>query len=233
MKKLIFYTIIFTLIFTIISCSTPNNEEDEYKYVKQIAALEDSMRGVTVGFDTLHEMISHTQPNLIVRCKILSRDEVTIKHPSDFYTTDDLTSDDPEVMKYLPMYITTPYDMEILDVYMGETNQKGDVIKFYAPYGIIGELSNRRDHHPIFKVGEEYIILMRADMFNDVPHYYLSYTPSDVLLLNPSDGTYQLTNEGFIDLYAEYENNTEKLIDGLKDLIETHHYKFEPEYIYR
>jgi len=219
------FVICVILLVSLISCGGVS-EEDEF--IAKIESLDNSLRGLPVLFDSLHEMIANTHPNLIVRCKVLSRDETVVKHHTDYYTIEDLPRN-----QNAAMYIKTPYDIEILDVYYGDLHKSGDIIKYYAPYGIIGEYNNRQIAHPIFKVGEEYIMLLRADMFNDIPDYYLTYQPADVLILNKFTGKFQMTNDGFENLYAEFDNSTKKLINGLKELIATHDYPIDMEYIHR
>ena len=214
---------------TLTSCIATQPDEDAF--VKQVESVPASDRINYADFDTLHDFIETTKANLIIRCVIKSRGESAVTDPSGKYSERDLKSGDNGTAQAARSLIATPYEIEISEVYLGDINKAGNTINYTAPYGIVNDYGNRKNHAPVLRVGDEYILFLRADIINGLLSYDLASPPFSVLKLNTEDNTFALYDETRGALYSKYEKSTDKLLDDLKELIENNGYPTGVEYI--
>jgi len=202
MKSKIFIILLIVLIIT--SCGSGDKAEDEFINKVKSQVTTDSLYILVAD---LHDMISTTKPNLIIRCKVTERFD-TIKKWSS---------------------LSTPYEFEIAEVYLGDINKAGDKIIFNASYGVSGEMEGRKSYHPILRVGEEYIIFLRVDSINGELTYYLAYTPASVLIVKGDKFTNPNPEWDYV--FEPFDNRVSKLIKTLTKLIEQHDYDISMEVV--
>lgn len=207
-KNIYLIVFIFLMIFSLPSCK-PEEEiseavKEDIEFAKKISAIEPVERVNYIYLDSLGDMISQTNTNLIVRGKTLSRGESAKYGKSGT--------------------IHTPYELEILEVYHGTVNKSGDIINFDALYGIFEDTEYRADKHPVFNIEKEYLLFLRVDEIYGELQYCLCFDPASSLILNPKDGTFE--DHGIYSdyVFSKYDHDTEKLLTELKEFIADNDY---------
>jgi len=210
MKKcsLIAVLVMAVLLF---ACSTDDKREEEF--VQQIEALENTstVRISYIHPESVEEMLSVVKTNLIIRCKVTGREETVLHNPYD--RAEKLTKETAE-------WIATPYTLAVTQVILGEF--EGETITYYAPYGILGEYANRRTEYPIFRVGEEYILFLRAEYINNRWEYSMAH---------PLYSLYKVNSEENRGIFAEF-SSADELADHIRALAEENEYDLTPAVVY-
>lgn len=234
MKKTILIFAVFINVSVIILsslCSCGSRTEEAYtedEYIKMIESLDETGAPMYVTLNNIEEIITKTKSNLIVKCKVVSRDEPMVFDPFGSFTTDTLLSESsPENEKFAAAnYISTPYQIEISDVYLSpdsiETSLIGSSIPFYAPYGVIGQYSNRLAGHHILRVGAEYIMFLRVDNIGGNMVYYLAHPIYSLVEIDPQNGKSISQNNvsysSYEQIYGEYSDELE-LTEAIESLV--------------
>lgn len=149
--------------------------DPEKAFADSILAIPSTgSQALYVQLDTMEELFTVTKANLVVRCQVIERAETTVEDPFGVYTAELLT--DPTVDERMRQgaveCIATPYTLQVTDVYFGDTYAEDDRIPYYAPYGILGDISYRQNGYPVLQVGEEYILFLRVDNVKGKWVYY-------------------------------------------------------------
>lgn len=181
MKKLLILLALCGL--QLCSCGTAATDE----YADRIEAIVPTMLVDYVKVSSFDEVLAAARVNFIVRGKIESRGEA-YPHGSEM--------------------IETIYNMKLDEVYLGNFAEKGDEIGIIAPYGIIGDRAWKADDFPVFREGEEYFLLLRADENNGKLQYYPSFAPFCSVKV-VSNRKIELTNDYAELIYGEYKNAKE------------------------
>lgn len=226
MKKCFFIIILF--FYLLCSCSDQIDRIDEDEYIRMIESLEDTNAPLYVTLHDIEDVITEAKANLIVKCKVISRTDPVVFDPFGSFTTGILTSDDvPETEKVKAAdYITTPYELELSEVYLGNADS-GGTIPFYAPYGVINGYSCKLAGHPVLHVGSEYIMFLRVDNIGGTLVYYLAHPMYSVFDVNSiTSSAISAVNESVDSrsaIYAEYTDASD-LINEIKNLVANHYY---------
>ena len=184
MKRILYLVICICLLS---SCDTAEATEEDF--VRQMRSLSPTQSPLYVQVEDMNDMIATTKTNCIIQCTLDSRDTSVVFDPFTGYKTEDLFAQDntEEEKRVVSNYISTPYQITVQDVYLGDYFEKGDVFTFYAPYGEIGEYHCKVSGHPILQVGKTYLLFLRADKINGEFVYYLSYPPEGALEMRNDD----------------------------------------------
>ena len=171
------------------------------------------------------EEFLYTEINLIIRGEVIAREESAITaFGIPLYPNEDLRSENYEYARSARNRITTPYKIKINEVYHGDINKEGDIITLYALYGIVdGFESKFIAEEPIYNVGAEYIMFLRVENNYENIVYISSMS---LLKLDTTNGTFESLGV-FGNIYSKYENNTDKFVADLKDLIKNNNYSTE------
>ena len=196
--------IILLIVLIITSCGSGDDAENEFINKVKSQVTTDSLY---ILVEDLHDMISTTKPNLIVRCKVTERFDTVKKWNA----------------------LSTPYEFEISEVFLGDINKAGDKIIFNAPYGVLGEMEGRKSYHPILKVGEEYIMFLRVDSIRGELTYYVAYTPASILIVKGNKFTNPNPEWDYV--FEPFDNKVSKLIKTLTELIEQYDYDISMEVV--
>ena len=201
---------------------------EDMEFVKKIKNILSAGHGRWEYYKDLDEFIN-TGINFIIRGQVIAREESAITmFGIPLYPNDDLRSENYEYARNARSRIATPYKIQINEVYHGDINKKDDIITIYALYGIVDGFKNRIfDDAPIYNVGAEYIL------FLDVEEQYENIVyipPMNLLKLDTTNGVFE--SEGlFGNIYSKYENDTNKFVTDLKELIKNNNYNTEVKVI--
>lgn len=197
------------------SCS----KSEEEIFIEQMESLTPTNAPMYVQVEDMNDMISTTKANCIIQCTVDSRGTTLLYDPFTGYTKEDLLSTDTSEKEKAVManYISTPYQLTVSDVYLGDTLETGDSFMFYAPYGEIGEYHCKVSGHPILQVGKEYLLFLRVDKINGEFVYYLSYPPESAIEIGNTavTGSRNIGNTNVSD---------NAILDELMQNIEQHEY---------
>jgi len=203
--------------------------KEDMEFVKKIKNIPSADRVSRAFANNLDEMISECRTNLIIRCQVIDREESKVTSCGlQFFVNDDLISENEKYYREAVGRIATPYKLQINEVYHGNINKENDIITLYALYGIVdgfeNTFTNRIDpHYPIFNVGAEYILFLRVEEQYGKIVYFLSL---GCLKLDTKNGTFEC--EDFTEsMNSRYDNNTDKFVSELKELIKTNNYRTE------
>lgn len=154
------------------ACTSTDHEK---AFADSILAIPSSgSQALYVQLNSLEELFTVTKANLVVRCQVIERAETTVEDPFGVYTSELLTDPtvDETVRQGAVECIATPYTLQVTDVYFGDTYAEDNCITYYAPYGILGDISYRQNGYPVLQVGEEYILFLRVDNVKGKWVYY-------------------------------------------------------------
>ena len=201
-------------------------------------------------YTDLAHLFSFGQPNLIVRCTAEKRGDATVYDPfnaySDFVYTykgsnlkdamkrqglntdliivkDSHGDDDAAIRANAEAYITTPYEMRIDEVYLGDCEKKGDTFTFYAPYGIFGEYAVRYEQFPFFREGESYVMFFSIVDVAGCGRWYDLSSPETVLRV-VDERTYETLTPLSDDLFDECGWVMQNLEDRIQELYQAQPY---------
>ena len=230
-NKIVIIFIICILIPISASCQKKINDIilEDIEFAKKIEAISITSDADYIYLDSLEEMIKQTHPNLIIRGKVTARKESAVISPLSYYTNADLKSENADNVKYARAYISTPYEIQIDEVYYGNVNEVNDVITINAPYGILDGYEERKADHPIFNIGNEYILFLRVDEIFGLLDYYLAFTPASCLKLNTEKGTFEYGKYACEAIYSQYKNDMKELINDLQNLTRYNDYSTKIE----
>ena len=195
--------------------------KEDMEFIKKIENIPSAGYAEWEHFESLDEFIGQ-RTNLIIRGQVISRGESAITaFGMPLYPTEDLRSENYEYARNARRRIATPYKIHINEVYHGDINKEGDIITLYALYGILEGFENRIfSEEPIYNVGAEYIMFLRVEEEYGNIVYISSMS---LLKLDQSGKTFE--SEGlFGNIYSKYENNTDKFVADLKQLIKANNY---------
>lgn len=182
-------------------------------FIAQIKAIPAEDAPLYASFESLDEMIETTHANLIIRCTVSNRGDSVVFDPWGIYKEDDLTAD-ATASAAAQKCLSTPYTLTVNDCYLG-TLAIDEEITYYAPYGILDTYAYRRAGVPIFEIGEECILILRAEEINDEIVYYLSYTPDSVYFIDSTSE--EIVKE--TSLFYPYRNDVSALETHIRTLI--------------
>ena len=236
MKHISDIAIVLCLAFTAMlfgSCS----ETDEYipdEFEAAVMAASPTEKISFVKIESLSELMDTAKPNLVVRCKVVSRGESYLKGKDESLNSllnqSSTALTDAElkrVQSAVENSLSTPYTLELEKIYLGAENlDDTSELVFTVPYGAINGYARAADKHPILKVGAEYLMFLRVDFIGGEKEYYLAFRPASAL---------ELRNDSFdggdyADLiFAEFNGSTEALISELEELIANNDYDISIE----
>ena len=215
------------------SCS----ETDEYIPDEFEAAVMAASPTEKISFgkiESLSELMDTAKPNLVVRCKVVSRGESYLKGKDESLNSllnqSSTALTDAElkrVQSVVENSLSTPYTLELEKIYLGAENlDDTSELVFTVPYGAINGYARAADKYPILKVGSEYLLFLRADYIGGEKEYHHAFRPASAL---------ELRNDSFdggdyADLiFAEFNGSTEALISELEELIANNDYDISIE----
>lgn len=215
------------------SCS----ETDEYipdEFEAAVMAASPTEKISFVKIESLSELMDTAKPNLVVRCKVVSRGESYLKGKDESLNSllnqSSTALTDAElkrVQSVVENSLSTPYTLELEKIYLGAENlDDTSELVFTVPYGAINGYARAADKYPILKVGSEYLLFLRADYIGGEKEYHLAFRPASAL---------ELRNDSFdggdyADLiFAEFNGSTEALISELEELIANNDYDISIE----
>jgi len=241
MKKTIWLWLSIILIaYSFISCKSTENIrlntetnngteinadilKEDMEFVKKIENISLVSNG-SYYVENLDHLIKGGR-NLIIRGQVIAREESAITaFGIPLYPNDDLRSENFEYARSARNRITTPYKIQINEVYHGDINKEGDIITLYALYGIVDGVENKLiSEEPVYNVGAEYIMFLRVE---DNWENLVYISSMSLLKLDTTNGTFESLGV-FGNIYSKYENNTNKFLADLKDLIKNNNYSTE------
>lgn len=231
MKKYNLCFIFILTIFIFCSCNTQAELSEEDEYVKMIEDMDETISSLYIVLDDMEELIKETKANLVIRCKVKNREESVVYDPFGVYNTtlfvDKSVNEQTKIAASSMIY--TPYTLDVLEVYLGNTYTEKNTITYYAPYGVIGEYKNKISGYPVFRVGDEYILFLRADNVNGKWMYYLSHPMYSTYTISTSAKSSGVENQADA-IYNDYVN-AEEVIKKIKELIAENTYDTSAEYI--
>lgn len=200
------------LIFGSIAVMRYGHRTDD-PFTAQIKAIPAEDAPLYASFESLDEMIETTHANLIIRCTVSNRGDSVVFDPWGIYKEDDLTAD-ATASAAAQKCLSTPYTLTVNDCYLGNL-ARDEEITYYAPYGILNTYAYRRAGVPVFEVGNEYILVLRAEEINGEIVYYLSYTPDSVYVIdsNPEEFIKETS------LFYPYRNDVSALETHIRTMI--------------
>ncbi len=200
-----------------------NGKLTDDDYIAQIADLPVNDAQLYASFESLDEMIESTHANVIVRCTVAERGDCIVYDPWGSYSEDDLDAD-VDISVAAQRCLSTSYTLTISDCYLGNL-AVGDEITFYAPYGILDGYTYRKARVPLFGVGAEYILVLRAEEINGEIVYNLSYTPDSVYVVaNPSNSKYSAVETAEGSLFYVYRDDVSAVEAHIRALVSENNY---------
>ncbi len=200
---------------------TPKMSEDAY--VKNILDIEPIDPPIYPTVTSDGELLVRSFPNLIVRCTATDREKCTVYDPYEVYTNKDLDGGNITASAYL----TTPYLMEITEVYYGDPAlwREGDLFYYYAQYGERAGFVMRYDHYAVFRVGREYIMYFNVQKRSDGQYYMELCHPGAVLEITAEDpNSFRLPSDYAEDIFDGYQYTLSRWEEGTHFLLEKYDY---------
>ncbi len=225
MKKIYCLGVLLVIISVMLmSCNTLSEEELFLKTIEELP-VTDSAHYVYI--ENVHELLSKSN-HTVVKCKVKSR--LDSKVIDNFGVLDNSDLQLSSTRNDAIVNIKTPYQLEILDVYLGENVNVGDVINFNARYGYIdsAKYSYKVDNYPLLEVGGEYILFLSSKIINDTLIYYFSFPPGNALKIDSNNNTFACVDTIGETVFDEYDLQLHLLEESLRTLVKNNNYDCNP-----